>query len=481
MAVITQEIKVEVAKKNLFQALVSKQSDYNSRFLKVTLCDNGVPIKIDPASTVTINANRPDGTCKRFAGVSNDDDTVTVPLAAWMLELAGMVYCDISVTKPDDSKLTSTSFSIDVEPAAASDEAISENEEYDVLVQLVERVEDAAERAEDAAQRAEAASPDGPNPQFGATVKIVGGEKETDVGRVEVGRDFETYGAINRKFAAYDYNGFLAKDKKVNGKPLYVCTNVWPLLQLNAYSNNNVATDDIVNDYNANQDKYYDDKDCLRRDINIHFPMKDGQVAIIENGGILSVHNVESDNVNTGVSKTGWVIFENDDAKNGSPNRMFNEYWDLYKLGHISAPIADAAFKNVRTQAVYAPWLIFDNDGGTADTYNRLYSTWWKLNNVKTIEAPIADAKLKSVDADNMYAGYLTFDLDEGAQGRRSMMNGADWIMQMLERFDAPSADASFKSVKVSGEDVALAKDVEALQKEIADLKATLASLTENK
>lgn len=154
MAVITQEIKVEVARKNLFQALVSKQSDYNSRFLKVTLCDSGVPITIDPASTVTINANRPDGMCKRFEGVSNDDDTVTVPLAAWMLELSGMVYCDISVTKPDHSKLTSTSFSIDVEPAAASDEAISENEEYDVLVQLVEQTEKAVELAENASAEA---------------------------------------------------------------------------------------------------------------------------------------------------------------------------------------------------------------------------------------------------------------------------------------------------------------------------------------
>lgn len=122
MAVITQEIKVEVAKKNLFPALIAKQYDYNSRFLKATLCDNGVPITINPTSTVTINANRPDGTCKRFPGVSNDDDTVTVPLDAWMLQLAGVVYCDISVTKPGESMLTSTSFSVDVEPAAAFEE-----------------------------------------------------------------------------------------------------------------------------------------------------------------------------------------------------------------------------------------------------------------------------------------------------------------------------------------------------------------------
>ena len=122
MAVIIQEIQVEVAKKNLFPAIIAKQYDYNSRFLKATLCDNGEPIAISPNSTVTINANRPDGTCNRFPGESNDDNTVTVPLDAWMLKLPGIVYCDISVTKPGESMLTSTSFSIDVEPAALFEE-----------------------------------------------------------------------------------------------------------------------------------------------------------------------------------------------------------------------------------------------------------------------------------------------------------------------------------------------------------------------
>lgn len=132
MAVIIQEIKVEVAKKNLFPALIAKQYDYNSRFLKATLCDNGEPITINPTSTVTINANRPDGTCKRFPGVSNDDDTVTVPLDAWMLKLPGIVYCDISVTKPGENMLTSTSFSIDVEPAAAFEEDKDEGKTLNV-------------------------------------------------------------------------------------------------------------------------------------------------------------------------------------------------------------------------------------------------------------------------------------------------------------------------------------------------------------
>ena len=229
------------------------------------------------------------------------------------------------------------------------------------------------------------------------SVMITGGENKSNTGLVQVDRTFSNYGASARKFAAYDYNSFFTTDKLGNGKPLRVCTNVWTELQLDAYSNNNTATDKIIQDYTNNTDKYYDNGDCTRRDISIYYPMKDGQVAIIEHGGVLRAANFEGENVTTGVTRTGWVIFENDDAKNGSPNRMFNEYWDLHKIGHISAPIADVTFKNLYSQTVKTPWVIFDNDGGTATTYNRLYNDWWKLNKVTSIDAPIADANFKSV------------------------------------------------------------------------------------
>lgn len=137
MAKIIHEIRVEVAKPNLFQAIVGKQGDYNSRFLKVTLVDGGEVIGAAEAQSVTINANRPDGASKRFSGEINTDGTVTVPLAAWMLELEGTVYCDISVIGKDDSKLTSASFEVKVEAVACPDSEISENEYFDVLQDLI--------------------------------------------------------------------------------------------------------------------------------------------------------------------------------------------------------------------------------------------------------------------------------------------------------------------------------------------------------
>ena len=131
---------MEVSKPNLFQAIVAKQNDYGSRFLKVTFVNNGEKVDINHATSATINAIRPDGQSKRFDSTLNDDGTVTAPLTSWMLEVAGMVTCDISVMA-DSGKLTTTDFTLNVNNAACTDDDILEDENYDVLVNLINEVE----------------------------------------------------------------------------------------------------------------------------------------------------------------------------------------------------------------------------------------------------------------------------------------------------------------------------------------------------
>lgn len=140
MAQITQKINLDVNKPNLFTSILAKQQDSNSRFLNVTLIGNNVKIEVLPTSTVTINAKRQDGASKRFAGSVNKDGTVTVPLTFWMLEKTGEVTSDVSIIGADGRKLTTTSFTIMVEQATCEDENITEDENYDVLVKLIEDV-----------------------------------------------------------------------------------------------------------------------------------------------------------------------------------------------------------------------------------------------------------------------------------------------------------------------------------------------------
>lgn len=135
MAQITKEIRVDVSQPNVFQAIVAKQLDCNSRFLKITLVDFGVKIEVPNTAKVTINANRPDGKSDSFMGVANNDGTITVPLAQWMLEVAGLLKCDVSVINTtDNKKLTSTDFFVNVQEAANKNNTISENPDGEIRV-----------------------------------------------------------------------------------------------------------------------------------------------------------------------------------------------------------------------------------------------------------------------------------------------------------------------------------------------------------
>ena len=140
MALIVKEVKLETSKANLIQAIVAKQNDCNSRFLKVTFLNEGEVIPFSPNSTVTINGERKDGLSKRFYGVVNEDHTATVPLHSWFLELDGTVNCDISMIDEEGRKLTTTTFVVMVEKAANNSEDISSDPEYDVLLNLIEDV-----------------------------------------------------------------------------------------------------------------------------------------------------------------------------------------------------------------------------------------------------------------------------------------------------------------------------------------------------
>lgn len=165
MATITKELTVDVSRLNTFQAIVAKQGDSLSRFLKITLTDNGTAIEIDEAAIATLNVERPDGESDGFLGVVNEDGSVTVPLAAWAIALDGAVKCSLSVVEADETRLTTTSFTINVEAVEFTGEGIEEEENYNILIDLlatsgaaISGANDAAEAANDAAEVANEAA-----------------------------------------------------------------------------------------------------------------------------------------------------------------------------------------------------------------------------------------------------------------------------------------------------------------------------------
>lgn len=140
MAQVTQQLTLDVSKENRIQAVVAKQYDYQSRYLKIQFTNQDVPLTIEQGSVVTINALRADNQAKAFLGTVEPDGQVTVPITSFMLELDDKVRCDVSVVDAAGRKLTSMSFSIEVQRASYSGDDISEDENTDLLLQLLEQV-----------------------------------------------------------------------------------------------------------------------------------------------------------------------------------------------------------------------------------------------------------------------------------------------------------------------------------------------------
>ena len=163
MIEIIKELKIEVSKPNVFQAVVAKQYDMNTRFIKATLVDDRDIVRIPSRPTVKaiINAERPDGLSKGFDGEVNSDGTVTVPLHSWMLEMEGTVICDISIvdTAADDNKkLTTTAFTLLVEKAAYGGGDVTNDPQYDVMVHLLEACLEASATAQEALEKSNEAN-----------------------------------------------------------------------------------------------------------------------------------------------------------------------------------------------------------------------------------------------------------------------------------------------------------------------------------
>lgn len=156
MITITEELTIDVTRRNRLQALVAKQYDKQTRFIQVRLTNRDKSLTVDSGATVTINARRRDKATKSFAGTVNDDGTVTVPITYWMLELDGTVKCDISIFE-NNAMLTSTLFELKVEEAVSDGAEISGDENYGILLALISEANAARDAANSAAAGVSAA------------------------------------------------------------------------------------------------------------------------------------------------------------------------------------------------------------------------------------------------------------------------------------------------------------------------------------
>lgn len=156
-----QEIVLDVAHENSFKILHAKQYDENSRFLKITVAQNGAPIHVGAGHTVVMSIVRADKEEKTIEGrLGREDDvdnyptsagvfdgTVVVPFPNWMLQVDGKCFCEVSIVK-DGAKLTTLTFTVLVEKALYKNQTITDDQNYDILVSLITQAQDIIARVE---------------------------------------------------------------------------------------------------------------------------------------------------------------------------------------------------------------------------------------------------------------------------------------------------------------------------------------------
>ena len=121
MAQCVCKLTVDVAERDAVQTVIARQGDSATRFLRVRLTACGDPMRVEEGAIAVINAKNAAGELQAFEGKVNPDGTLTLPVAAWMLQTVGTVQCDISVYDARGGRLTTAPFEIEVVAAVAAD------------------------------------------------------------------------------------------------------------------------------------------------------------------------------------------------------------------------------------------------------------------------------------------------------------------------------------------------------------------------
>jgi len=130
MAQDIQTLNMDI-NQNVGEIFTMKQGDTLSRFLQITLSDNGAAINLTD-NTVRIYIKKPDGT-----KVYNDATIVTaasgvvkVEFTSQALAAAGSLECELTIGGLDGSILTSKGFYVTVDKVIRDDAAIESSDEF---------------------------------------------------------------------------------------------------------------------------------------------------------------------------------------------------------------------------------------------------------------------------------------------------------------------------------------------------------------
>ena len=150
---IIRHIKVDLYGDTQHFAVAAKQMDMGTRYIGVTLMEDGVVYEIPDNVEVIINMTKPDKTHVHNDGEKSGNEAL-IPLTRGMLQVHGTALCEVQLYQ-NGALLTSATFEMEIFPSQRDESEIIHSGEYSQnTIDAAEAVRQAQERLREAAEKA---------------------------------------------------------------------------------------------------------------------------------------------------------------------------------------------------------------------------------------------------------------------------------------------------------------------------------------
>lgn len=144
---IIRHIKVDLYGDTQHFAVAAKQMDMGTRYVGVTLLEDGVVYEIPDNAEIIINMTKPDKTHVHNDGEKSGNEAL-VPLTRGMLMVHGTAQCEIQLYQ-NGALLTSATFEMEIFPSQRDESEIIHSGEYTRLENTIAAAREALQIAQD--------------------------------------------------------------------------------------------------------------------------------------------------------------------------------------------------------------------------------------------------------------------------------------------------------------------------------------------
>ncbi len=154
----TSYISLNISGRQAFDYITAKQGDSESRYIVITLLENGEQIIPGDGVSAVFRGKKPDGRTFLNDAVINEDGTITVELTSQILSVDGIVKAEIVLYDENDAVLSTASFRIKVIRQSLNTKSITSSNEFSTLINLINQARTATDSATIATESAESAA-----------------------------------------------------------------------------------------------------------------------------------------------------------------------------------------------------------------------------------------------------------------------------------------------------------------------------------